>query len=496
MDPSQGPTQGPSQSPSQRPSQELLNVLLVRLGHLSFVSGESGLKLDTLNRINGVLIGDVAGGAGGGGGDGGDGGDGDGGDGGDGAGGDGGESVSPATPSSPPTPSSPLLHLLRVFILDWDRAVRACAFRSLRLWIAAGGDTQRLHALSIDLLAVTRLESSKSPVERVAILRFLSCWMELDTPTTRYFLHSFHQLIIGQITSEPSSPFLRALIELSLVVFERRPSLVEPGPLRELIKALFPHISEEDKIRFLKFTKTFGPSFGISESAVSPNVFAHLLETGVDVLANSIGPSTILSGVSSEWVEQLLSGRRSHAIFLMHAIGFAPVLAMTIKAKILSPTHTVIPMHSLLELTRLGRSFGGGNEWKYPAWVNEKFREMVAGVASVDVSAPQSSRSVDVSAPHIRAPVDHFTLPADLKLVLDEITSLASLVQFNAKCNQLALRKQKTPRLFQSVPLWLQVQDRLQKGRFTLQARRAVHGLFVHTFCHHASFAELDQLVL
>lgn len=79
--------------------------------------------------------------------------------------------------------------------------------------------------------------------------------------------------------------------------------------------------------------------------------------------------------------------------------------------------------------------------------------------------------------------------------IFREINALASSVHFKQNTASLNATKQKNPEIFQSVPLWLAVMDRLRVGRFNLQSRRIIHSLFMHTFHSDASFMTLDRLV-
>jgi hypothetical protein len=72
---------------------------------------------------------------------------------------------------------------------------------------------------------------------------------------------------------------------------------------------------------------------------------------------------------------------------------------------------------------------------------------------------------------------------------------LASSVHFKQKSSSLSARKQKSPEIFLSIPLWLAAMERLQAGRFNLQSRRAIHSLFMQTFHSPESMQTLDRLV-
>jgi hypothetical protein len=77
--------------------------------------------------------------------------------------------------------------------------------------------------------------------------------------------------------------------------------------------------------------------------------------------------------------------------------------------------------------------------------------------------------------------------------VVHAIDALASSVHFKQKSAALTEKKSKTPLLFQSVPLWAAVMERVCVGRFTLQARRLIHSLFIHTICDDVALAILDK---
>jgi hypothetical protein len=83
---------------------------------------------------------------------------------------------------------------------------------------------------------------------------------------------------------------------------------------------------------------------------------------------------------------------------------------------------------------------------------------------------------------------------AHLELLAD-LDSLASSVHFKQKSAALAAKKQKNGALFQSVPLWYAVMDRMTIGRYSLQVRRLIHSLFVHTICDEKSMEVYDSLL-
>jgi hypothetical protein len=79
--------------------------------------------------------------------------------------------------------------------------------------------------------------------------------------------------------------------------------------------------------------------------------------------------------------------------------------------------------------------------------------------------------------------------------VLAAIDSLASTIHMRQKSSSLNDKYHSHPELFLSVPLWMAVMDRVSVGTFSLQARRVIHGLFIHTFFENESLALLDKLI-
>jgi hypothetical protein len=83
-------------------------------------------------------------------------------------------------------------------------------------------------------------------------------------------------------------------------------------------------------------------------------------------------------------------------------------------------------------------------------------------------------------------------LSGDAQKVLSDIIPLSSSVQFKVKSAHLSTARQTNPSLFQSVQLFFAVYERVFTGSFNLAARRAIHGVFVHTLCSKEALDELD----
>ena len=100
-----------------------------------------------------------------------------------------------------------------------------------------------------------------------------------------------------------------------------------------------------------------------------------------------------------------------------------------------------------------------------------------------------------MEVPEVPKPPQQVIDSDELSSVVQKIDSLASSVHFKQKSASLLAKKQKNPSVFHSVALWVTVMQRLSIGRFSLQARRVVHSLFIHTFSDEESLETLDSLI-
>ncbi len=467
---------------------EYLQSVLLRLEGLSFISGEAGLKADSLHRLCGIIT---------------------------------------HYPEAIEDEMQ-ILATLRVYVLDWDRNVRASAFRGLR-YLFSRSMEQTYTDKNLHVLLMIRLESSKSSIERSEILRLVCLWLrEGENDTVRRFLcTSLVALLVGQITAgvakgqSSPSPFTETVqsmvlsicstvgrhdneyqltIDLSLMVLHGCFSLFPLPVQRQFLNALLHCLDSRKQV------------VTIPHSCLSVETVEHLLRShaGIHLLANSIEPDSVLHGSDRDEYINLL-----YWAFETNPDDFLPQLlylsdSISLPVLLLQMLRDDVVRHSvssrMVELLRwLGpaeylQELCESDAWRFPEWVNQAVRELVhEDVRGAHIMVRRRSSSPGEYSPFLKRmdyslPIlPEFTpesstsaecsfTPAHLE-VLQLISGLASGVQFKVKCNALTGMKQKSPYLFQSVPLFVQVHLRVGIGRFSLQARRVIHGLFVHTLC-------------
>ena len=386
------------------PIRPYIEALVGRLDQLQLVCGESELKLDTLNRWSGCVI-----------------------------------DLFSAESSSYFTSEN--MNTLRVFILDWDRVVRASVFRLLRLGLSTGSEKLFLDKY-IDVFTIIRLESSKSSVERVAILRFIEHWLKIteSSALVEYFLKSINELVIGQLSSREThlSPFVSCLVDLSISTQRRFPRI---DVIKEFFEAVFPVLSKDKQNTLLDLLVFVCNSVGVvsiaEEIATTDAVFEYLLRispVGIFILVKSTSkilqyPDVVMGAMSAQ---------------LTHPLCFT--------AEILEYMNEMLPGSSC----RVSK-----NEDKLAVCVNEM--------------NPSSVEFHQISRLGPTVYTEHS--------ILQQITSLSNLVQWKAKAHALSFVKCSNPSIFQCVTLWINVHERIRRGQFNLQTKRFIHGLFQHSFC-------------
>jgi hypothetical protein len=457
---------------------EYLEQLLQRLENLSFISGEAGLKADSLHRVCTIRV------------------------------------TSPSTEYD----ISRVFSILRVYTLDWDRAVRASAFRSMRYIMSSEAEKECLR-LSLDTLSVIRLESSKSAIERAEVLRFISFWLlhAGDGHTRRYFATSLVEILIGQITAGVNkgqtvpSIFSETLIYMVLGICAKFPELT--------LDLLLPIYRECFALLPFTFQSLFIPVLvtalesrncvvTLPQPCLTIPVCEELFQTqyGIMVLSQSCDIRTILSGPGKgEFIRILISALQTD--IRPYLLQFAEIQDLTRRAiQILREDVirrssdssivaellvSVTPISSLLELY-------DSDAWRFPDWVNDTCRDLISRFNSADLSFESAHwlgvRSFSPAIPDATI-WDAKTFSEEEQQVLDMVSGLSSGVQFKLKSNSLSGVKQRSPSIFQSVPLFIAVHQLIRSGSFGLQARRVVHGLFVHTLCDQESLARLDRSV-
>jgi hypothetical protein len=230
---------------------EYQTAILNRLGILAFVSGESNLKLDSISRF-----------------------------------------LTSTLASSHPRS----VEAIRPYVLDWDRNVRSAAFRALRYMKIEEVETEFIR-LSLDKLVLYRLESCKSAIERISILRFIAAWLNgtrrIEVAET--LLSSILELIIGHLSQSPAQAFLTALIDVFVASLKRFPFL-KVSKLRQFLQETAGQLSKRHrKILYYVVQRRAihsGPMC-LPENFISPELICDLGLTvgGLSILASSIDPS-------------------------------------------------------------------------------------------------------------------------------------------------------------------------------------------------------------
>ena len=383
-----------------------LDVLVHRLESLLFVSGESLLKLDTLHRLGNLL-------------------------------------TECRFSSFEVSLSSRAVGILRVFLVDWDRSVRSLCFRVCRVGLPFMREEDML-LKSIDVFTVVRLESSKSHVERVAIIRFMSDWMRITTSSllVSLFLKAVNELIFGHLPKDMSH-FVIALSDLSMSIQSRFPHISVFG-LKGFFEAVYPNINDRGKNQLMHLTNYICTS---SDSIISISEKLVLVPSILKkIVASTVGLAILAASATFESVSNLPDD--------------------CLEISDLSNNHS--KMMTLSDV-RDSMSLILRNKSEYQSLVTYPIPEIF------------------VSGRH---------LTTQNQTILAEIINLGSLVQWKTKSHALSSRRMRNPSNFESVELWYVVQDRVRHGNFNLQTKRFVHGLFVHLFCDSKSFQELDILVV
>lgn len=420
---------------------ECLDSLLRRLSLLSFISGESSLKLDTLYRLSSILHAHTA--------------------------------------SSVSIPS--IIASVRPFVLDWDRLVRASAFRCLRysLQVTDGSDAD-LARLSIDALSIYRLESSKSSIERCSILRFIASRLRpgTDDCIVEVYMKAVLELILGHLGQRPAPPFLTSLVDMFNWLAGRFPKQAfDSSCMQRFATEVFSSLtipSQRDRfVDILIKAAESGDPVALPDDQITASTFRFLIRSpgGRAILRRS------LDGVSLE--------NESVLDVLLEMVMSGDSLSVDNAKKLIKPH-----VNELKDF--INGSQGDRRRVKYAPLL-----ESVPIFCEYETPARQNAiRKVKPLPPltyGIANPAAAFT--DDHVSVLAAIDSLASTIHMRQKSSSLNDKNHSHPELFLSVPLWMAVMDRVSVGTFSLQARRVIHGLFIHTFFENESLALLDKLI-
>lgn len=372
---------------------EYLLVLCRRLLNVRFVSGESSLKVDAIHRMTAVL-------------------------------------------SCPleldQAAVKQVCEIMRIFIIDWDRTVRSSAFRCLRYCLIRAPPLERLCKQgSLDFLAISRLESCKSSVERAAVLRFLSVWLSVTTDKRieTLVLSSLVELLVASGATAPNSGVLSgfAVTILSVIV-----EVADRSPV-----AIMEHLD-----LLLDFAQSFTDTISLSrvlgvvlrmvwrgyirrvpEQLISPDLFVRLSKSfaGAAVLGRSIDGSFL----TSESIQQALLDDDT-----IHPRVFS--LIEPFKEELIERFITTKKFH----LLQLFKSVDVSSiEWKFPDWLKERVE---ASSTSGSTSRRPLSRQSSLSA----APIVDLMGPSAVitranKTFTDALQLVQGVTSFESKREKL-----------------------------------------------------------
>ena len=390
---------------------------------------------------------------------------------------------------------------MRMFVLDWDRQVRARAFRLLRL--ALTHETEKLlHRFSIHKLMIIRLESSKSPHERVSVLRLISHWLTItrNSELTRFFIRSLSGVVIAH----------------SVPLVDRATDFYSTALLMVLAASIrFPDVTLEFLVPILNSLSTrlnatvvgllldnicdacasTNSCVQLANEVISSTVLSRLSNsiTGISILHHSLTSGKVIE--LSETILELTShSSETTALFtamlrqvpdigpaLIHASSKSSAASPSITPASLKLLTIICPPNTIDYMQRVS--------WRFPNWFCERVIDQVHEEVG---SAPNWLPLSRFDSPEL--PNRSFQLSPDHTKIVCDIMELISSVQYKSRSGALTIKRQQNPKLFQSPALWVAVYDMVLIGSFNLHARRIIHGLFVHAICSSADLDLVDSL--
>ena len=188
-------------------------------------------------------------------------------------------------------------------------------------------------------------------------------------------------------------------------------------------------------------------------------------------------------GKQSAWFLGCLAAASQHGYNLCREIGCIEILSAIVTGSLCVSTDLTVVCYHIADLIRRNVNQDAIDAPVLAVLASRRLpAEGVPGISPVLVAPESSNPTVAFTSSH-----EH---------ILKEIDSLASSVHFKQKAASLATKRQKHPDWFLSVPLWQSVTERIRVGRFSLQARRVIHSLFIHTFYESEALEVLDRLTL
>jgi hypothetical protein len=328
---------------------EYVNVLCRRLSLVKFVSGEASLKVDAIHRICSALAYT--------------------------------DSTNFATVES-------VAALMRIFINDWDRTVRSCAFRCLRYCLLRGIPSGTLTNLSVDLLCVTRLEACKSSVERAAVLKFMAAWISktADLNVLSVLLSSLVEMMILTGSSpSPHAAFTHVVAEMITDICRKHPDLGSKHT-RYLFDAFSscPDAFVREKLialAIMLFRKGFPQKVG--EELITPDIFARILriDAGRALVMKSVDATFFFSeGILSILMDAFSEGVDVNQLIL-------PYKDELVDHFISNKKMPYLELFGSADIAKIA--------WKYPDWMRERIETSASG----STSRISRSRRTSLSTP-------------------------------------------------------------------------------------------------
>ena len=344
---------------------EYIHVLTKRLASLAFVSGESAVKGDAISRICSAV----------------------------------------SLPGNSTRESLlSCISILRVFLIDWDRAIRSAAFRCFRYCLSADSNLAgELVRLSVDKLITSRLEASKSSLERAEILRFIAAWISLSPSESvvRNLLKSLSELLSGHVTSASStnlhSRFVLELTRLICEICRRFPLVaVQTRCLEQLLDAI--SLIPDKQIRKQGVSLARQISFTVApvrlpESLITPAVFRSLLQThaGISILSKSLDATSLSCDAYLDALMEAPECMHSYTRQLL-----AEFREELVEIFVNENKFKYMQLLDGVDFKQL--------EWKYPPWVLERVEAGTSGSLS-KITSKRSSISVPAVSALLDFPV-------------------------------------------------------------------------------------------
>lgn len=334
---------------------EYINILCRRLRMVCFVSGEPNLKVDALHRLTCALG------------------------------------------SHPSLDAEVLLKvcdLMRVFIMDWDRTVRACAFRCLRYAIYSDPRLveEKLVKSGCHDLIVVRLEACKSSTERAAILKLIGLWIEIGG--SEIAIQRYLSSIVELLLAMSSAPQGNAQVDLTSVLFGLASEAAFRFPstcfriIQRALEGIVPALRDVERLSLIsvvKFLSLHVQVMSLPASLLTAEVFADLVgsEVGIAILSRSLE----LSQLSSDDFLDIVIARAPLSPLLED-------LLLPFKEELME---VLISTNRFRYLALLKPVDTSSVDWKYPEWIKDRIEASTSGSTSRRGLSRRSSEAVSLA---------------------------------------------------------------------------------------------------